>query len=231
MSGVSPSMIAITNNSEVIATVDIEVLKDVVKQAKELEMWYDPIDVSEDRFPKVLQEEFSDILFFTDQAAKKKALAPAIISKINKAVSEFRNMKCGQLELLFPYSLILHDSVIQELNKLGFELYEQYEGNLPTVRVNVTMSGYKFRDVEKTEVEGEWLVGICKEIDELGDDDEFIVKSTILCDESHWIYTLVNEVSWAEHVKSSGLEEFDSNIVTEDVPIPKSYVHSWTLYK
>jgi hypothetical protein len=236
MSGMSPSMVAITNTntSEVIATIDIEVLKDVVKQAKELERWYDPIDVSEDKFPKVLQEEFSDILFFTDRAAKIKAMAPAIISKIHKAVAEFRDMKCEQLqlELLFPYSVILHDSVIEELNKLGFELYKQYEGNLPTVRVNVTMGGYKFRDVEETEVvgEGKWLDGICEEIDELGD-EECIVQSTVLCDEAHWIYTLVNEVSWDEHVGSSGLDDFDSNIATEDVSIPESYVHNWTLYK
>ena len=148
MSGVSPSMIAITNNSEVIANVDIEVLKDVVKQAKELERWYDPIDVSEDKFPKILQEEFSGILFFTDRAAKIKAMAPAIISKIHKVVSEFKDMKCEQLELLFPYSLILHNSVIEELNKLGFELYKYYEGTLPTISVNVTMGGYKFRDIK-----------------------------------------------------------------------------------
>ena len=231
MSGMSPSMVAITNTntSEVIATIDIEVLKDVVKQVKDLKRWYDPVDVSEDKFPKILQNEFSDILLFKDREAELKTSATAIISKIHKAVAGFRDMKREQINLLCPNNIVLHDIVIEELNSLGFILDDEFGGNLPEVQVNVTLGGYKFQDVEEADVEGEWLDGICKEIDDLSDEDN-IVQTTVLCDETDWIYALVNEVCWGEYVEG-GLDDFDSNIKTEDVSIPEHAFDTWTLYK
>ena len=233
--------VAITNSkAEIIATVDIDILKNVVKQAMSLKNYFThKVDISEAKFPKVLQDELSSVFRCYDSAEARRKKATEIIPRIHAAVAEFKSTKQQKkrqgyyLSLPFPSYYVLDDSVIQELESLGFECIDSYDANLPEVYVGVTMGGYKFGDIEEASVDEDSLHNICNLIDtESVEDDEreiYMVRSSVLCDEAAWINALVNDVCWEEHVHGAYLDDFDSNTTSTTVSIPSSAVSYWSL--